>query len=377
MRIAILRSTSQSSFSMKVYANNIVKGLREVRPEWDIVDLSPKVSTLRPLGSAGRAAGKYYERYWRYPLSFKHQSADIFHVVDHSDGHLVPWLKQFGKTVVITCHDLINLVQPEMYRGLSLAPVISLNTWRWSVHRMTAADQIIAVSSHTAKDVSEQLGIASSTITTVPNAVSQFFQPLPPEEVLAFRHQHKVSPDTFCLLNVGSNNPRKNVSAILHVMRLLKERQQPIHFWKAGSDFNAEQYEFIDSHRLGDCISYLGKPDDSMLIKLYSAADVLLAPSLYEGFGLTVLEAMACGTPVITSNVSSLPEVAGDAAITVAPTDYSSMADAVERLRQDANFRQHLIGAGHARAKTFTWLNTAEQVAQVYTHVEQSISKAS
>ncbi|WP_272063719.1 glycosyltransferase family 4 protein [Oscillatoria sp. CS-180] len=328
-------------------------------------------------GSVRGAIDKYYKRYWHYPSSFQQQTADIFHIVDHSDGHLIPWLKQSGKTVVITCHDLINLVQPQMYRGLSLAPAISMNTWRWSVHRMQNADHVITVSSNTARDVVQHLKVAPTSITTVPNAVSSDFRPLPRAEIAAFRQQHNLPPEMFCLLNVGSNNPRKNVSAVLQVMKILKERQKPVHFWKAGSNFDAEQYEFIDTHQLRDCISYLGKPDDSMLVKLYNSADVLLAPSLYEGFGLTVLEAMACGTPVITSNVSSLPEVAGDAAVTVGPTDYPSMATAVEHLRQDAEFRQHLIDAGLERVKAFTWLNTAEQVAQVYQHVEQSISKAS
>lgn len=372
MRIAILRSTSYSSFSMKVYAQNIVGGLCEVRPGWDIVDLSPNVSVSKFWGSPGRAFGKYYERYWHYPSSFKHQSADIFHVVDHSDGHLVPWLKRLGKTVVVTCHDLINLAQPELYRGLSLAPIISLNTWRWSVDKMTAADHVITVSSHTAKDVSEHLGIAPSKITTVPNAVSELFQPYPRAEVLEFRQKQNFFSETFCILNVGSNNPRKNISAILEVMRILKENQQPVHFWKAGSDFDAEQYKFIDTHDLSKQVSYLGKLNDQMLTMLYNAADVLLAPSLYEGFGLTVLEAMACGTPVITSNTTSLPEVAGDAAILVDPNDIKAMVTGVSRLTKESDFRQRLIEAGLLRVKTFTWNNTAKQIANVYEHVYHS-----
>lgn len=374
MRIAILQSTSPSSFSMKVYARNVAEGLRTIHPEWDIVSLSPMIPSPSSGGSVSNAIDKYYKRYWYYPLSFRQQTADIFHVVDHSDGHLIPWLKRFGKTVVITCHDLINLVQPQMYSGLSLAPMISLNTWRWSVQKMKQADHVITVSSHTANDVTDQLQIDPAFITTVPNAVSSTFHPTTREEIASLRQQLNLSPETFCILNVGSNNPRKNVSTILDVIRILKERQQPVHFWKMGSDFSPQQYEFIATYDLGEHVSYLGKPDDSTLINFYSAADVLLAPSLYEGFGLTVLEAMACGTPVVTSNVSSLPEVAGDAAILVDPNDSRAMVLAVEGLIRDDRYRHHLIDQGLKRVQKFTWINTAKQIAEVYEHVHQSTS---
>lgn len=372
MRIAILRSTSPSSISMKVYADNIVAGLKIARPGWDIVDLSPQITSSRRSSTRGNALHKYYQRYLHYPLVSRKHEADIFHIVDHSDGHLIPWLKRSGKTTVITCHDLINLVQPDLYHGLSLAPMISLNTWRWSVQRMKAADHIVTVSSHTASDVVKHLRADPTSVTTVPNAVSDSFQPLQSGEITAFRQQHGISSETFCLLNVGSNNPRKNVSAVLEVMRALRADQKPIHFWKAGSDFDVEQSQFIETHHLGEHVSYLGKLDDSELIKLYSAADALLAPSLYEGFGLTVLEAMASGTPVITSNTTSLPEVAGDAAILVDPNDIKAMVAGVSRLMQAPDFRQRLIEAGLSRVKTFTWVNTAKQIANVYEHVYQS-----
>lgn len=372
MRIAILQSTSPFSISMKVYARNVMEGLRTIRPEWDIVELSPKLPPPQKNSGIESSLEKYYQRYWGYPLSLRKHTADIFHIVDHSDGHLIPWLKRSGKTTIITCHDLINLVQPDLYHGLSLAPMISLNTWRWSVQRMKAANHIVTVSSHTAGDVVKHLQVNPTSVTTVPNAVSASFQPLPPEEIVTFRQQHGISSETFCLLNVGSNNPRKNVSAVLEVMRALRADQKPVHFWKAGSDFDAEQSQFIETHNLGEHVSYLGKLDDSELIKLYSAADALLAPSLYEGFGLTVLEAMACGTPVITSNTTSLPEVAGDAAILVAPNDIKAMVAGVSRLMQSPDFRQRLVEAGLSRVKTFTWVNTAKQIANVYEHVYQS-----
>ncbi|EDX86828.1 glycosyl transferase, group 1 family protein [Synechococcus sp. PCC 7335] len=369
MRVAILRSTAQSSISMKVYANNIVDGLKEVRPDWEILDISPKIPIPGEVSALQNSLSKYYDRYWHYPRSLKSCEADVFHIVDHSDGHLASALKRYGKRSVVTCHDLINWVQPEMYQGLAIMPLISLNSWRWSVKQMADANHVVTVSEHTAADVTESLQLDSEVVTAIPNAVSDQFSPASAEAVSTFRESKGVNSSTFCLLNVGSNNPRKNVSAILETMHVLKQRSHPVHFWKAGSNFTSEQCEFIATHQLTDHVTYLGKLDSTLLPTLYSAADVLVAPSLYEGFGLTVLEAMACGTPVVTANTTSLPEVAGDAAILVAPSDTEAIASATERLIEDLDLRQQLSAAGLSRAALFTWTNTASQLASIYEHV--------
>lgn len=370
MRVAILRSTAHSSISMRVYADNIVDGLRQVRPDWDVLDISPKISASDRGGNrVVHGLRKYYERYWRYPRSFEPLEADIFHVVDHSDGHLVSWLKRYGKSAVLTCHDLINWAEPELYKGLSVMPLLSLNSWRWSVKQIAAADHIVTVSKHTADDVVKYLPVDPALVTAVPNAVSDRFSPAAADVVAAFRQSQGLDSQTFCLLNVGSNNPRKNVSAILEALRILKAGSHPVRFWKVGSDFTAQQRDFIASHQLTGCVSYLGKLDSSVLPTLYSAADVLVAPSLYEGFGLTVLESMACGTPVISANTTSLPEVAGDAAILVDPDDVDAIATATVRLIQEPDLYQHLSASGLTRSASFTWPHTASQLASVYEHV--------
>jgi glycosyltransferase involved in cell wall biosynthesis len=155
-------------------------------------------------------------------------------------------------------------------------------------------------------------GIECDRITVVPNAVESIFQCLLQQERDLFRQQHQISRETTCLLNVGSNHPRKNILTILKVLLNLKNRQLPVHFWKTGADFNDEQ-KYLSRPQLRRFITYLGQPDKQTLVQIYNAADILLAPSIQEGFGMTILEAMACGTPVITSNMSAMPEVAGDA----------------------------------------------------------------
>lgn len=366
MRVAIVRRAPKASFSMDVYADGLVAGLKTVRPEWQIIELAPKLDLDKRSSSWSTGVRKYYERYWRYPQTLEKQKVDVFHVIDHSDGHLVYHLKTTTKPIIVTCHDLINLIHPENLYEQARLPFISMAVWKYALRGLHKADHIIAVSSNTAKDVVQNLNIAREQITVVPDAVEPLFQLLAQDEVASFRQQHSISPETICLLHVGSNHPRKNVFTILKVLEALKKQGLPIHLWKTGADFTAEQKTFIQTYGVENFVTYLGKPDKSTLVQIYNAADLLLSPSLYEGFGMTVLEAMACGTPVITSNVTSLPEVTGDAAVLVNPTDVQAMVETVCRLQNDFVYRQELSSKGLARAKLFTWEATAEQIATGY-----------
>ncbi len=368
MRVAILRRAPKFSVSMDVYADGLVSGLKTVRPDWTILEYCPTAS--RPgLFRWGKGAQKYYERYWRYPQRLHRLDADIFHIIDHSDGHLCTWLQRAGRPNVVTCHDLINLIKPETFKGRASFPLVSMTLWKWAVNSMRQANHTITVSSHTKQDTVNYLNIAPQEITAIPNAVDSRFHCLPPDEIQTVRHQYQLSKQTLCLFNVGSNNARKNISNILEAIAALTARGLPIHFWKAGADFNPGQKQFIKSHKLDSSITYLGKPDITTLIQLYNAADCLMAPSLYEGFGLTILEAMACGTAVITANTSAMPEVAGDAAILVDPENVEDIVQAVCDLHAHPEKRQRLVLKGLERAQQCTWESTAEQVAQVYEQV--------
>lgn len=134
MRVAILRRAVGASFSMDVYADGLVAGLKVARPEWEIIELFPKSDRQEQKNSSWLTGlGKYYERYWRYPLSVQQETADIFHVIDHSDGHLVYWLKKTKRPIVVTCHDLINLVNPENVDNQARIPAISMAVWKYAV----------------------------------------------------------------------------------------------------------------------------------------------------------------------------------------------------------------------------------------------------
>ena len=299
--------------------------------------------------------------------------ADIFHIIDHSNAHVAYWLKRKNTAIVVTCHDLVQFVYPEILKDQSRFPAFSMASWKYSVRGMSKADQIIAVSENTAKDLSQMLMIEPQQITVIPNGVDARFCLRP--EAKSLRQQYGCSPDTICLLNIGSTHQRKNIFTILRVLTALRDRNLSVCLWKIGDDFTDGQKAFIRAEKLEPFIQNLGKPAQDMLISLYNAADLLLAPSLYEGFGLTVLEAMACGTPVITANASSLPEVAGDAAVLVEPMDVKAIVAAVCRLNQDVTYRQILMQKGIERARSFTWKYSAEKVAAIYETLTKSSNK--
>lgn len=366
MRVIIARS--RPVFSMDVYADGLVSGLKAIRPEWEIVEVTPNHLDKK---SHSWASGfsTYYERFWHYPRTVAKQKADIFHIIDHSYGHLAYFLKITGKPVIVTCHDLVHFIYPENLYAQAHLPLVSMAAWKFAVRGMRWSDHIVTVSANTASDVVQILNTELKRITVVPNAVDSIFRPLHPQKVEAFRQQHRISTETLCLLNVGSDHLRKNIFTILRVLENLKNRGLLVHLWKAGSDFTNDETTFLQTHGLDSLVTYLGQPDAHTLVQVYNAADVLLAPSLYEGFGMTVLEAMACGTPIITANVSSLPEVVGDAAILVDPMDVQAIVEALCRLQNNPAYREALRTKGLARAKLFTWEMTAEQVAKVYEKV--------
>ena len=368
MKIAIVRREPKVAFSMDVYADNLVTELKIIRPDWEIVEIAPQPwsKDLENLWQSGNPLRKYYERFYNHPRAVQELDADLFHIIDHTNGHVAYWLKKLGKPVVVTCHDLVQYIYPEILKNQSRFPAFSMAVWKYSVRGIQTADRTIAVSNNTAQDVSNWLDVNPDQIAVVPNGVESEFRPLSKDIVSQWRSQYSNVDDEICLLNIGSTHQRKNIFTILKVVESIAKQGIPVRLWKICDDFSREQQQYIQEHNLSEQITFIGKCDRESLVRFYNAADVLLAPSIYEGFGLTILEAMACGTPVITANVSSLPEVAGNAAITLAPTDVEGITKAVLRLHQDSGLRACLIQKGLERVKNFSWNSSVRQTVDVY-----------
>ena len=363
MRIAIARTMPE--FSMDVYAEGLVSGLRAVRPDWEIVELFPHPIDRKSRSSWVRVR-KYYERFWNFPRCLTQQNTDIVHIVEAADAHMVYWLRKTAKRTVVTCHDLINYFYSDNRVASVQLPLVSHQMWLHAIRGMRYADRVVAVSAATAKDTVQILNLEPTRISVVPNAVEAVFQPLSENQVQSIRQKYAIQPSTLCLLNVGSDHRRKNLLNILQSLAVLQQVGLSFVFWKVGSDFTVEQKELIQHLQLEQIVRYWGKPDRATLVELYNAADLLVSPSLFEGFGMTLLEAMACGTPVITSNVSSMPEVVGDSGMLVDPNSPQAIADAVLHLYKNPTLYTDLVEKGLARVKPFTWQNTAEQVATIY-----------
>ena len=373
MQVVIARTMPE--FSMDVYARGLISGLRAVRPQWEIIEMSPE-QIDRKDRSIWIRVWKYYERFINFPHRVISQKADVVHILDAAEAHIVYGLRNTSKRTVVTCHDLINFYYKDNLISSVQLPFVSHNMWLRAIRGMKFADHVIAVSNSTAKDTMRILNIHPERISVAPDAVEGDFQRLPSVEIQAIRERYGIRPDTLCLLTVGSDHPRKNLPNIIEALGLLKQKEFDFEFWKAGSDFTSEQKALIEKLGVGDRIRYLGKPDQKTLIEIYNAADVLIFTSLFEGFGMPILEAMACGTPVITSNVSAMPEVVEDDGLLVDPRSPAEIAEAVFTLHQNLELRHALIDQGLVKIKSFTWENTAEKIARVYEKIlEESLIK--
>ena len=270
---------------------------------------------------------------------------------------------------VVTVHDLSFALFPEFFRGANAA-YLRLFT-RLSCRR---AARIIAVSENTRADVVRLYGVPGERVKVVPHGVDARFFPRPASEVAEFKRAHSL-PDHFILF-VGTLEPRKNLVKLIKAFSNLKSRPSERTGGKlsnlklvlaGGKGWYYDQiFAAVERLDVQDEVIWAGYVPAHDLALWYNSADVFAFPSRYEGFGMPLLEAMACGTPVVTSNASSLPEVAGDAALLAPPDSVGALADALARALTDADLRQTLRAKGLARAATFTWEETARRTAAIY-----------
>ncbi len=246
--------------------------------------------------------------------------------------------------------------------------------WRfqyWYLRRR--ADRFLAVSEFTKRDIIELLQIPADKIDVVPCACGENFKPVTDAEILQDLRRKYNLPERFVLF-VGNFNPRKNLERLMQAFDLLKDKAGlPQHLVIAGEQgWKFDKNQALSGIKHSAEIHFCGFVADEDMPALYSAADLFVFPTLYEGFGIPVLEAQSCGTPVLTSNVSSLPEVAGAAAVYVDPYSVQSIAEGMERALKDKEFGEKLVLAGFENVKRFSWQQSAERLHEI---VEREIAK--
>jgi glycosyltransferase involved in cell wall biosynthesis len=266
---------------------------------------------------------------------------------------------------VLTIHDLIFLLFPEYH--------LPLNKWFLNSFVplfIRRADAIIAVSKCTKGDLIRYYSVPSEKIKVIYEGVDARFQPVTEPDALARVRAIYGLPERF-ILYVGTIEPRKNLSTLLEAYKLLREEGLEHRLVIVGRKGWLYKGFFQRLRELGleGEVIFPGFVPDGDLPALYSAADLFVFPSLYEGFGLPVLEAMACGTPVIASNSSSLPEVIEDAGIMVDPLDVGALLRAIELILRDERMRREMRARGLEQAAKFSWERAARETLEVYRSV--------
>jgi glycosyltransferase involved in cell wall biosynthesis len=292
------------------------------------------------------------------PLVAYSQEMDLL----HAPVNVAPFLSR--TPIIVTIHDLAFFEYPGQYPGFQRRYLAAMT--RASTHR---AAKVITVSSFTGADVAERLDVPESKIVAVPNGVDEAFYPRAgTDELTRFREEQRL-PDQF-LLFVGTLQPRKNLIGLLRAYAMLSESERIPLFVVGGAGWMyANIFEEVQRLGISDEVWFPGYAASEMLPLWYSAATAFIYPSFYEGFGLPVLEAMACGTPVVTSDRTSLPEVAGDAGLLVDPDDPEDISEAIRTLLTDDTRREQLAQRGLERARQFTWRRTARETMAVYRDV--------
>jgi glycosyltransferase involved in cell wall biosynthesis len=283
---------------------------------------------------------------------------DLFHATDH----LLPRLSRVKS--VFTLHDLIFRLYPETHKPLN----------RWFLTLMMprflqAAGAVIAVSEHTKRDAMDFYVIDEAKIHVIYEGVDSRFRPAPVQAMTRVRQAYNL-PERF-ILSLGTIEPRKNLSSLLEAYRVLRDQGSELGLVIVGKKGWLYEGFFHRLRELGleDEVLFTGFVPDGDLPAICSAAELFVFPSLYEGFGLPVLEAMACGAPVITSNVSSLPEVAGDAALLVDPASVRELTEAMAVVLEDEELRTSLQSKGPRQAAKFSWERAARETLAVYQSV--------
>jgi glycosyltransferase involved in cell wall biosynthesis len=360
-------------FGIGTYIRNLLRHLSRIdrdtefvvlcRPE-DAKGLSILGENLRPVTET---AGNYsVAEQLKVPLKLKREGVTLF----HAPHYVLPPLVRCPS--VVTIHDCIHLMFPQY-----LPNRVALGYARASITGAARrATRVLTVSESSKRDILRFVDIPSEKIDVIPNAYDERFTVVPREEdVVRVRERYQLH-DPF-IFYAGNVKPHKNVERLIEAFHLVRRRGlDHVKLVVIGDDISryAALRRAVHHHQLHKYVRFLGYMPEETLAVMYRLAGVFVFPSLYEGFGLPPLEAMASGTPVVTSNVSSLPEVAGDAAVLVDPLSPEAIADGIYRVLTDGDLRRSLSERGLARARQFSWEASVRRVREIYAQVAAPVS---
>ncbi|MGH7819582.1 MAG: glycosyltransferase family 4 protein [Candidatus Binatia bacterium] len=341
------------------YLRETLAAIARLAPELAVVAFGAPGARLPNVEWVEVQAGKYsLAEHVRLPAAARRHRIDLF----HAPHYVLP----FGLACpsVVTVHDLIHVLLPRTPLHWLYARFMIASACR-------RARRVIAVSETTAAELRARLGVAAEKIRVIPNGVAARFRRLDEETVR--RHLERLSLRRPYVLFVGNSLPHKNVETLVRAWARLPEPRPDLVLCGGGHERTAAAWRGAEAGG-GDRIHATGVLDDEeALVALYSGAELLASTSLYEGFGLPVLEAFACGTPVLGPQAGAVPEVAGDAALLVPPQRVDLIHSGMYRLLRDRDLREELVEKGSRRAGSFSWEEAARKTLSVYAEVTSDV----
>lgn len=380
LRVALFEAAANPSLSLDRYRDELSRTLAaqgivplEISlyhpPRLGLLDrLQPLVRRI-PLARS-YLQGTVVASYVAYPLVVRRHRGEVNHILHHHDAHLLRWLDP-ARTVV-TCHDLMPMYFDRLRPDRSRTYRLFLSSVGW----LRRAACVVSVSNSTKAALIEYLGLEEERIRVVPNGVGPPFAPVEDPASLENLAAKYRLPRGRKILHAGAHHAQKNLETLLRALRLLSASVPDITLVKVGWDLTPAQKDLARELGVADRIVSLGAIPLEDLALLYGLCDVLALPSLYEGFGLPIVEAFACGTPVVASNIPAVREVAGEAALLVAdPHSAQDLAQSLEAVLTREELRRQLIVRGFQQARRFSWEEAARSLAALYGEIARPSSK--
>lgn len=370
-RVALLADPWNGRTGIGRYVERLQTGLHEAGV--DVVRATPVPPRLPGFVYRGfRLIGRDLRAFLtNYPLWSAYPRADTYHLISQTLASLLLVGRPKGRTVV-TVHDIFPYMlrsDPELRSPYAGDHVYH----RLAMGGLKRADHLIAVSEYTKRCLTEHLGVPEENITVVYLGIDhERFRPLGGDS--GIRTRYGLQEGRRYLLYVGSEDPRKNLAALVRALAEVRRDFPDVELVKVGLAHlergRRSLLETAEQLEIRSAIHLLEDVPEEDLPSLYSAADLYVTPSPFEGFGLTVLEAMSCGTPVVCADAGALPEIVGAAAVRVPPRSPSALADAISGLLESPERLQSLREAGLDQAAGFTWAATARGTAAVYANLQ-------
>ena len=369
MRIGI-DARKLHDFGIGTYIRNVLRHLARLDRETEFVLFCrpkdrPTLASVGPnFHPVAETAGDYsLAEQWKIPLALRREGVTLF----HAPHYVVPPLVSCRS--VVTIHDCIHLMF-QQYLPSRLAFSYARTSIRMASRRAT---RVLTVSESSKRDILRFVDIEPEKIEVIYNAYDELFSVEPREEDVARVRERYQLHDEF-VMYAGNVKPHKNLERLILAFDLVRKRGlDHLKLVLIGDEISkyTALRRAVHQHQLHKHVRFLGYLPEETLAVMYRLARVFVFPSLYEGFGLPPLEAMASGTPVVISNVSSLPEVAGDAAVLVDPHDPSAIADGIYQALTDEQLRCDLRRKGLLRSQHFSWEKSVQRIREIYRDVGQ------